>query len=737
MPTLDLITGEEQTDNHGFMGALKKDPQVILSERLLDSYRSSAETWRQRAKEDDDFRNGAQWTPAQKKKIRQRKQTPLVVNVLKPMVEMGKSLLTARRPQFSTTAREDSDVRTGRMFADILSFIWDRNQGSMLHKIIIDDYYVKSMGYWFAYHDPQKDFGTGDICLASLDPLEVFVDPNSRDFFFRDAAHLIISRLITGEQLQQYIPNVIDELKNAETSDDTMMPSQIREGDEGQTDDPLFGDREHVRYRAIDRYTKIKVNYAHAFCEYNGDERIMLPEEFKRWLASPAVVETGEQGERYITKEDEVVEALRVFKETGGVFHYTLEQSTGNPVMVAGAEDDDAIPGSEVRQQVVTIKDLVEAGIIVVNEFWNTRILRHFSVGGKLLYKQVLPISEYPIIPVPNHWRRNPYPMSDVSMAKGMQEYINKIRSLIMAHAANAANVKVFIPNGAANRAEVEELLQRPGAGAIYYDAELGTVTIAQPIPLPSELYKNEADAKKDIENIFGIYQFMGGDPTGSPDTYRGTVALDEMGQRKIRSKVEDIEGSLNQLARVLIEMVQAYYTEHKIIRILEPNNKPRELQINVPIYDELGDVVEKINDVTVGQYDVVVVTGSMLPSNRWARFEYYMRLYEARLIDQIEVLKQTEVVDIEGVMNRFSEIARLRQALEQMDAKIKELSGDLQTAERESLHDRKRLEVEKFKSSLKELSAQASAALKIYSSRLGDSLQQQRAVADESTNSQ
>ena len=46
-------------------------------------------------------------------------------------------------------------------------------------------------------------------------------------------------------------------------------------------------------------------------------------------------------------------------------------------------------------------------------------------------------------------------------------------------------------------------------------------------------------------------------------------------------------------------------------------------------------------NDLTLGQYDIKVIGNSTLPSNRWARFEYYMQLYQSGLIDQIEVLKR------------------------------------------------------------------------------------------------
>ena len=85
---------------------------------------------------------------------------------------------------------------------------------------------------------------------------------------------------------------------------------------------------------------------------------------------------------------------------------------------------------------------------------------------------------------------------------------------------------------------------------------------------MPNELYKNEADAKADIERIHGIYALMQGD-MGAAQTFKGTVALDEYGQRRIKSKRDDIEEGINQLAKVVIGLIQQVYTDQKVMRIM------------------------------------------------------------------------------------------------------------------------------------------------------------------------
>jgi len=121
-----------------------------------------------------------------------------------------------------------------------------------------------------------------------------------------------------------------------------------------------------------------------------------------------------------------------------------------------------------------------------------------------------------------------------------------------------------------------------------------------------------------------------------------------------------------------------------------------------------------RVNDIQTGRYDVKIISGSTLPSNRFALMEYYMDMYREGLIDQVEVLKKSEVVDVEGVLERFSYVKKLEGMVQQLQDQVKKISGDLQTAEREEIHAKKRLEVEKFKSQLSGITNKAAASAEI-----------------------
>ena len=717
----------------------EKNPEVKLSEELLTEYASIRTKWARQAMEDSEFRNGMQWTKEQVNALRKRAQEPLVVNVIYPAVEQAKAMLTANAPRFQSTGREGSDIKTGQIFSDLMSWVWENSKGNTELKEAIDDYYVKGMGCMVVYHDPQADFGKGDVFVKAIDPLDVYIDPSSQDPYSRDASNIIVSRLYSEAQLISMYPGMEEIIRRATEVTVAPQTESLRHGLEDQvvSKEEINAQRilskEDREIEVIERYSKIKVPHYRVFDPQLNDEKILNIEEYQEYSQKVGYIIFNKGEQRVVTDDNEVETYKEIEKEFGTVFHLAINPVTQEQVMMMGEETPSGIEGSTTIIEQGTFAQLMETGDILVNEIELTRIKQVVSAGGELLFINGLPIEDYPVVTIMNNHNRNPYPLSDVRMVKGLQSYINKIRSLIVAHASSSTNVKLLIPRGSMNKKQLEEEWGRAGTAGIEFDPELGQPIVAGPIPLPNELYKNEADAKADIERILGIYALMQGDPSAMPQTYKGTLAIDEYGQRRIKSKRDDIEEGINQLARLVVQLIQPTYTSMKVLRLLQPNHKPKEVTINEPVYDNIsGQFLGKLNDVTVGKYDVLVVSGSTLPSNRYARFEYYMDLYKAGIIDQTEVLKQTDVANVEDVMNRSSQIAQLTRQVQGQSEQIKDLQGDLQTARRELVHARQRVEVEKFKADLEQSSNRADMASKLYAARTDDELKKVKNVVAE-----
>ena len=77
------------------------------------------------------------------------------------------------------------------------------------------------------------------------------------------------------------------------------------------------------------------------------------------------------------------------------------------------------------------------------------------------------------------------------------------------------------------------------------------------------------------------------------------------------------------------------------------------------------------------------------------------MEAYQAGLIDRTEALMKTDIFDKEGVLKRMDLVQQLQQQLQQAQEAVKNLQGDLQTANRLAvgkLENAVKLEAEKLR---------------------------------------
>ena len=80
--------------------------------------------------------------------------------------------------------------------------------------------------------DPMMDMGKGEVCMHDVDPLDVYVDPNSRHRMFDDAENIIVSRLYTRDQAKKLYPMYEKAIANASQEEfDTDRPTTDREDD--------------------------------------------------------------------------------------------------------------------------------------------------------------------------------------------------------------------------------------------------------------------------------------------------------------------------------------------------------------------------------------------------------------------------------------------------------------------------------------------------------------------------
>tara|TARA_R100001443_G_scaffold26102_1_gene39272 strand:- start:4131 stop:6503 length:2373 start_codon:yes stop_codon:yes gene_type:complete len=755
------------------------EPIADETKRLFDLYKRKRDIWESQAREDQEYRLGRQWTEEQTKVMEGRGQAPIVVNRIHPAVETAKAMLTANRPSFKVSPREDSDTKVANVLNNLLTYMYDVSDGRGSIRKAIDDYYVTGLGYLLVYQNPLADDGKGEVMFKDIDPLDVYVDPNSRDPFFDDAENIIISRNFTKEQAKSLYPqykNAIDASSGSYDSDSIITGRTDNTGltFPGDIDTLAEGDNEYVR--GYERFYKVSVNMYRVHEKYTGKEYRFNEDEFQQYISTEVGILNGKIIEgaekvaqaqeqqsqmkqqmldanlkaldedidkmseelevQYMEQEKQLTEQvqlgsilpdrmeLELIRLREGI-DKQVKDARENAMIQAGQASQ--LPGIEIKSKAHLIGEgLIETVPIAVKQ-----VKQCVVIGDTHIYSRILPSSNYPIVPMVNLHTRTPYPMSDVRMVKGLQDYINKTRSLIIAHATTATNMKVLVPSGSVDMKEFEEKWAMPGVG-IEVDFDMGQPVVASPAPLPNELYNNEQTAKNDIDHQLGLYEMMMGNSQAAPQTYKATISLDEFGQRKIKSKLADVESCLQRVAKVAIQMMQELYQEEKVMRVVNPNNSLTEFAINKKLYDDKTNEVKIVNDITIGKYDVVYVSGSTLPSNRYAELEFYMDAYGKGIIDKAEVLKKTEVFDMEGVLERTDTIQQLSAQVEQLSAELKKVNGDMQTLTRENVHLKQKVEVEKFKTDLDQVKQKSKMAGTLFEKRLDDNLSMLRKDAQD-----
>ena len=643
---------------------IESDKRAEYTKELWRRWSDARKEWEDHAREDIDFYLGNHFSAAEADELESRNQSSIPLDRLYSAIEQFKAIITSKPPKFSAVPREDSDSDLANVWKTLLEYVWNISDGNEVFKQTIHDYAVTGLGYFYAYVDREADYGRGEVKFTYVDPFRVVVDPNARSRYFDDATGMMLSTIFTKFQLLDLYPQLAEEQEDGKLMIDLV---------EGYSEDETYPSP--INQRTKGSFTP---DYIKDFDRGEGSEKYQLIEHFSKIKVPYYRMVSLESGEERILDTENMEKFLSDSK----------------------------------------MAEALEQGLLDVVEVQQTRIKLVCTLGQIVLYEYILNTDKYPIVPVPNIWTNTPYPMSDVRKNKDFQRFLNKTMSLITSHAQASSGLKLLIPQGSVD--DIEELERdwaNPNA-TIEYDPSLGEPHFPQPSPLSNSILNLPPMIEKYIDLNMGIFEMMQGNTEAAPQTSSATMMLEDFGQRRSKSKLRDIEGSLRRLGQVIYNLAKEHYTYKKVFRVVQPNNDMSEYMVN-HYNDKSQAIGEMMNDLTIGQYDVNVIGNSTMPSNRWGEWSIYMEAYQAGLIDRTEALMKTDIFDKEGVLKRMDIINQLQQQLGQAQEAIKNLQGDLQTAHRESVSSRKRTEIEKFKTELKSHESDSKSANKVAVNKL------------------
>ena len=682
-----------------------------MAERVLEVYQYSKTDnrvqWEYINQKGYDFANDNQMTYDEKIALEEQGMPTFTINRIIPVVEMLNFYATAKSPRWQAVGTEGSDSNIASVFSDISDYIWNLSDGDTILSNAINDAVTKSLGYLMVTVDPDADRGMGEVTIKQPDPFDIYVDNKSRDILFRDAAYILIRKILPKGHLVQLFPDSKRKIMAASSNESeydnyTEKATDTEQHDFGYKDmngnNSLYSEEENELVEFFEMYEKEKVSYINLFYSIPPDE-----EKIKEIQQQAQVIVQKQQAEMQVKLKETALKLQKAVQE-GKMLPERLElelqkeqemakkQLQSIAVEVRHKLQEEA---SKVENKIISKK---EYDILLKDNMFKSRVVEAISfhktviklcciVGDKTLYIKYLPISEYPLIPFHYKWTGTPFPMSAVSPLIGKQREINKAHQLMIHNASLGSSLRWIYEEGSVDTDYWEKYSSAPGA-LLPMRQGYNPPTPVQPFQLNNAFFSLTQTGKQDMEYLAGIFSSQMGDTGATQDMpYKGMLAMDEYGTRRIKYWMKHcIEPALKQLGHVVKEYSQSVYTAHKTFRIVQPNaiQEDKQVEINVPLYNDMGEAIGKWKDYASAKFDVKIVAGSTLPINRWAYLAELKELMRLGVVDDIAVLSETDIKNKENIVKRKSVYAQLKQQVAAKDEDIKNKAGTIETLERQ-----------------------------------------------------
>jgi hypothetical protein len=668
--------------------------------------------WEQINQKGYEFAHDEQLSTEEKSSLDEQGMPTFTINRILPVVEMLNFYATSNNPRWQALGVEGSDVDVAAVISDLTDYVWANSNGSTIYNNAINDAITKGLGYMLVSVDQDADNGMGEVVIQQPEPFDLFVDPKCRDILFKDAAYIMIRKVLPKNHLIKLFPDSARKIKSANSDDQSQNSYSMRAM--GDMEQKLFSynDENEQHSNAINAdgtldelveffevYEKVKIAYINLFYKVPPSKEQI--QQIKQQCDVMLKEMQAELEVQFLEQDKQMQAAL----QSGQMLpeRYELEKKKAQEMMANQLKTYEQECMSKLQAEVSKIENMVVSekefkilsedpdvsqNIIEAIKFYSPRIKQTCVAGDKLLYEKVLPdsVTDYPVVPFHYKWTGTPFPISAVAPLIGKQQEINKAHQIMVHNASLGSSLRWMYEEGSVDAELWEKYSASPGA-LLPVRPGVERPTPIMPAPLASAFFQIVNEGKSDMEYLAGIYSSMMGDSGGASETYRGMLAMDEYGTRRIKQWMSgSIEPALKQLGTVITQFCQAVYTAQKRFRIIQPSaiQEGKDQEINIPIYNDMGEAIGKSMDISAQKFDIRIVSGSTLPVNRWAYLEELKQLMQLGVVDDIAVLAETDIKNKDKIVQRKSLYSQLQGQIQGMEEQLKDSQGTIETLERQ-----------------------------------------------------
>lgn len=268
--------------------------------------------------------------------------------------------------------------------------------------------------------------------------------------------------------------------------------------------------------------------------------------------------------------------------------------------------------------QNVDLQGLVELGEIQIvdqREIESYKVMCYVITGAEVLERKEWAGRYIPIVPVYGdeiNIEGKRVLQSLIHQAKDTQRNFNYWRSAATELVALAPKAPWVGPKGFAKGDANWETANTQNHSYLEYDGAVPPQR--QPFAgMPAGALQEAMSAADDMKAIMGVYDASLG-AKSNETSGRAIMARQREGDISTFHFIDNLNRSIRQVGAILIDLIPHIYSTERVIRVLGEDGTPETVAINKKVN---VNGIEKIYDLTVGKYDLVVSSGPSFTTRR------------------------------------------------------------------------------------------------------------------------
>ncbi|MDR2880847.1 MAG: hypothetical protein LBV29_02955 [Azoarcus sp.] len=595
----------------------------------------------QKADRCDKFFAGDQWEMSDLNRLNLQRRPAITINKILSTLSTVMGEQITNRSEVIFRPSNGASAETAEALTKVWMQIVQNNQLPWVRSEVFDDGIIRSRGFY----DVRMDFSdsmTGEVRITTLNSKNVIIDPDAEEYDPDAWNDVIVTKWLTPQDIAVLYNEADAELLKDRAASLFPYAYDSIEVVRDRFDGPGFNNSYFgiIDPNAVRRNVRVLDRQYHLL-----DKQLHFVD-----------VETGDM--RPVPEGWGRDKIAAVLEKAGGTI-------------------------STTKKLVKRVRWTVTADNVVLHDDWSP--YKHFTV--------------VPFFPYFRHGTT----VGIVENLLGPQEVLNKVTSQELHVVNTTANSGWKIKAGALRNMSVEDL-EDVGAttGLVLELDDVNSAEKIAPNQTPQGLDRISYKAEDHIKTISSVSDSMQGfdraDVAAKAIAYkqqRGSVNLAKM--------QDNLERTDYLLARNVLDLVQAFYTEPRIIHITHDDllKEPEQIEVNQQ-NPETGEI---LNDLTLGEYNITITSTPYRATLEDSQFE------QARALREIGVAIPDNVLIENSRLARRAEIVKQMQSQQESPEAQQQAELQVRAQQAEIAKTEGEAEAQRADSQLKMVRAQKEAA--------------------------